>query len=121
MKYDPLSIYTIVANKYTELTNEYENEHLRSFGPYNQADLRKIIKTGMSYQEVVDKFGKPQSGPKITRDTRYDGCLLIGYLFDTSDVRKFPTSNRPPWFLGGFQIIFRDNKVVTWSPIVVSY
>src|SRR6266480_2954216 len=73
---------------------------------YTEAELKKLIMSGMSIKDVTNKFGPPGSVVKATENT-----TLLTYMF------PFEARQQSGPYLTGFSIEIRDEHVVRWSPV----
>lgn len=69
---------------------------------YTQKELDKILKKGMTPQEVIHIFGKPS----------IDDEDVYIYMLDHDKAGI----NEKNFVITGFSIIFGENKVVKWKP-----
>jgi outer membrane protein assembly factor BamE (lipoprotein component of BamABCDE complex) len=72
----------------------------------SEAEVRERVHTGMTSREVMAAFGDPTS-----RSTDKHGRMIF-YYFAPSWLHAKPGT---PHFIG-FQVVFQDDKVTTWSP-----
>lgn len=76
--------------------------------PYTTQELDKLIVPGMGIGEVTNTFGPPASEMQISEHTV---SLMYTFPFETI-VQEGGLR------MTGFDVHFKDGKVVTWSPIM---
>jgi outer membrane protein assembly factor BamE (lipoprotein component of BamABCDE complex) len=74
--------------------------------PTNEDEIRQRIHNGMSSAEIVAAFGQPTS-----KSSAEDGRVFF-YYFSPKLLAKKPTAVH----FVGFQVVFKDDKVISWSP-----
>lgn len=73
---------------------------------YTEVELNKLITSGMSAEEVTNKFGSPASMIEIDEDT-----VLLTYSFPLEPHKQ-------ALHLAGFSIYVKHGNVVKWTPIM---